>query len=170
MAELGTIGLLVGPRLASAYQFDADAFRCFLPIVQNRSGVMYLWNLGGGLLFGCAELYRYGVMTDPDTGNAAPSLKVRGHEYPFRLAVKAGARTVSVDVLQPVATAQRPRLMVKANPDIGLTSDQTATAGAGTGWQTLSVAFTATANGGVRVLLVNEDAANPAWFDNVRIV
>jgi hypothetical protein len=90
-------------------------------------------------------------------------------EFPFRLAVKAGARTVSVDVLQPVASAMRPKLVVKANPAIGLTSDQTATAGAGTGWQTLSVAFTATANGGVRVLLVNEGTQYPAWFDNVKV-
>lgn len=91
-------------------------------------------------------------------------------EFPFRLAVKAGARTVSVDVRQPQATAIRPRLRVRANPSIGLMSDLEAVAGASTDWQTLSVSFTATANGGVRVELVNEDGANPCWFDNLRIV
>lgn len=107
---------------------------------------------------------------DGSVGNPAPSLlclAVRG--FPFRLAVKAGARTVSVDVLQPQASAIRPRLRVRANPAIGLTSDLEAVAGPATGWQTVSASFTATANGGVRVELVNTDAAWPCWFDNVRV-
>lgn len=109
------------------------------------------------------------VAVDGSVGNPGPSLKVRWSRYPFRLAVRAGARRVTVDVRQPVATAVRPKLVVKANPAIGLNADVTATAGTGTDWQTLEAAFTATANGGVKVWLVNEDFMNPCWFDNVKV-
>lgn len=106
---------------------------------------------------------------DAIVGNPAPSFRNQGGAWSVRLAVKSGARTVSVDVRQPQVSAIRPRLRVRANPAIGLATDLEAVAGASTDWQTISVSFTATANGGVLVLLVNEDTVNPAWFDNVKV-
>lgn len=107
---------------------------------------------------------------DQAIGNPAPSLKVISGLWPARLAVKSGSRTISVDVLQPVSSAVRPKLIVKANPSIGLNSDLTAVATTITVWQTLSLQFTATVNGAVKILLVNEDGVNPCWFDNVRVL
>jgi hypothetical protein len=104
---------------------------------------------------------------DATVGNPAPSLKLKAGRWPVRLAVKSGARTVKVDLRQPDATAARPVLRVKANPDIGLAADVSATAGAATNWQTVTLNFTATADGGVRVELENPDPEKPCWFDNL---
>jgi hypothetical protein len=104
---------------------------------------------------------------DSQIGNPAPSLKLSLGRYQFRIAVKSGARTVKVDVRQPDAAAARPVLRVKANPDIGLAADVSATASAATDWQTVTLNFTATADGGVRVELENPDPGKPCWFDNL---
>ena len=74
---------------------------------------------------------------------------------------------MKVDVRQPDAAAARPVLRVKANPDIGLAADVSATAGAATDWQTVTLNFTATADGGVRVELETPDPVKPCWFDNL---
>ncbi len=107
---------------------------------------------------------------DDAEGNPAPSLKLGRYGFHrFRLAVETGARQVSVQVKQPTAAAERPYLRVRANPDIGIASAQTATADAGTGWQTLTVSFTATADGGIVVEIWNADLGSPCWFDNLSI-
>jgi hypothetical protein len=104
---------------------------------------------------------------DATAGNPAPSLKLKVGRWPVRLAVKSGSRTLKVDVRQPDAAAERPVLRVKANPDIGLAADVSATAGSATDWQTLTLNFTATADGGVRVELENPAPGKPCWFDNL---
>jgi hypothetical protein len=110
---------------------------------------------------------------DTAVGDEAPSLKLRGYHkfsFPALLPVEAGARSITVDVLQPVAAAARCQLIVKASRKIGLLEDMVVTAGAGTGWQTLTASFTATANGAVRIVLLNPGSGRDAWFDNVAIV
>jgi hypothetical protein len=106
---------------------------------------------------------------DATVGNPAPSFKNQGGAWPVRLAVKSGARTVKVDVLQPDATAARPVMRIKANPSIGIPSDVTATAGSQTTWQTLSVTINPTADGAFVLELENPDPEKPCWFDNVKI-
>jgi hypothetical protein len=106
---------------------------------------------------------------DSQIGNPAPGFKLSFGRYRIRLPVKPGIRTVSVDVFQPIATAERPVLRVKFNTDIGLSADVSATAGAAINWQTITLVFTATANGAVIAELENPDAAKPCWFDNLKI-
>jgi hypothetical protein len=108
---------------------------------------------------------------DPEVGNPAPSLKVVGYgSVPFRLAVAAGARTLTVDVLQPEAAAVRAWVKVRRNDAVGVTTDLTQTTAAGTGWQQVQLAFTATANGAVVIELGHSDPGYRCWFDNLQLV
>lgn len=110
---------------------------------------------------------------DDTVGNPVPSYKQARYgivcDPGFRLTVRTGARQVSVQVRQPEASAERPFLRVKANPDIGLSADVTATATSATGWQTITASFTATSDGGVWVELWNADPGLPCWFDGLSI-
>jgi hypothetical protein len=107
---------------------------------------------------------------DDSEGNDAPSLKAaRYGRFRVRLAVRAGDRELNVQVKQPQAGAVRPYVKVLANAAIGLASAQTATADATTGWQALTIPFTATANGGVVVELWNADPGLPCWWDNLNL-
>jgi len=62
-------------------------------------------------------------------------------------------------------------MVVKANSAVGLAADQTATAGASTGWVTVGpVSFTCTAAGAVWVELHNNyfgAYASPCFFDHI---
>ena len=88
-------------------------------------------------------------------GRGTPYLPV-GVNGRFRIPVDSGARTIKIDVKNDskYATAWKyPRLTVFANPAVGLATNKTASATSGTGWQTLTVTFTATAAGGVEAQL-----------------
>ena len=106
---------------------------------------------------------------DSQIGNPAPSFKLSFGHHRVRLPVKSGTRIVSVDVVQPSATAERPVLRVKSNTGIGLNADVSATASAATNWQTVTLTFVATANGAVVIELENPDVVKPCWFDNLKI-
>lgn len=131
------------------------------------------WACSRHIRIGDAHKLQQGSGRDDAVGNPLPSYLVPRHGmacHPgFRLTVNEGEREISVDVLQPEASAERPFLRVKANPDIGLTADITTTALAGTGWQTLIAPLTATADGAVRVELWNADPGFPCWFDNLGV-
>lgn len=68
-----------------------------------------------------------------------PSLRMdRKGRFRFRWTViGGGARTVSINVKQPINLSPRPTLTVKANPDIGVNADVAATAASSTTWVTI---------------------------------
>ena len=106
-------------------------------------------------------------------GNTAPSLCMdRPNEYSARLPVEGGVQTsISVQVKQGGGASLRPRLVVKAAPGLGLNSDQTATASAGSGWTTVGpISFTPSTDGVVEIRLVNRDVEpNNCYWDNFDI-
>jgi hypothetical protein len=107
---------------------------------------------------------------DNTFGNPTPALQVaRFGFYPVRIAVSAGARTLSVDVLQPEAAAERPFVRIRRNADIGLLADVEAVAGYSETWQTLTANFDASENGGVLVELWNGSPADACWWDNLLV-
>jgi hypothetical protein len=111
-----------------------------------------------------------GTAKDEDIGNPAPSIVIpRFGFFPVRIAVTSGARTLSVDVLQPTASAVRPFARIRRNEAIGMTAAVEATAGASTGWQTITANFDASENGGVWIELWNADPGEPCWWDNLLI-
>lgn len=106
---------------------------------------------------------------DDTEGNPAPCLKVaRYGSFSFRLACATGDRELTVQVKQPDSSAVRPYMTVRANASIGVAA-ATATADASTGWQNLTLNFTATGDGGVWVELWNADPGKPCWFDNLSL-
>ena len=105
-----------------------------------------------------------------EDGAPAPCLRIeRGGQFSIRLAVAAGARTITAQAKQPVAAAARPVLRVRVNPAIGLNADVTASATANLDWQPVSVTFTAASAGGVVVVLQNPDQQYPCWWDEIRV-
>jgi hypothetical protein len=145
------------------FGFGANSYSFF-------SGFDFFNKYERSVICGCNPVVDSAI--DSGVGNPGPSFKIRRRTVPwqsFRLPVQIGNRTISVDVRQPVSTADRPKLIVKRNPAVGLNADLVATATSATNWQTLSVSFTATAVGGVEVLLSNEDYHKYCWFDNLKI-
>ena len=85
-----------------------------------------------------------------------------------RAKVKAGSRSISIDVKQAANLTPRPTLAVRKNVAVGLTDDVTATAAGGTGWVTVTASFTATADGAVWFELRNNlDGFFPCFFDKL---
>lgn len=109
-------------------------------------------------LLDCDVPMAFGASRADDEGaSGAPCLKMtRGSRIRLRIPVAIGARTISVKVKQDSPSTPLPKLLVKANPEIGVNADLEATAGAGSGWKTVGpIAFTATQNGGVLIELVS---------------
>lgn len=73
------------------------------------------------------ELYLFGLSKDAVDGNPSPPCqKVLGpHRRAFLWPVAAGARTISVDVKYSPdnGAGQRPRLVIRANSEVGLAAD-----------------------------------------------
>lgn len=101
---------------------------------------------------------------------SGPSLSMpRGGTLRIRVPVDAGARGISIAVLQPSTTLPRPSITIRANPAVGLYSDLQASAPAGSGWVTIGpLAWTATAAGGVWIDLVAPFSGGESgtWWDN----
>jgi len=92
--------------------------------------------------------------------------------FRFRWTVKAGARTISVDVKQPLNQSPRPKLTIAANPALGINADVSASAPDGTDWVTIGpVSISPTADGAVWVYLSNElvGVCSPCWFDKIAV-
>jgi hypothetical protein len=94
-----------------------------------------------------------------------------GGMWRFRWAVRVGVNNIQVNCKQEVNGSPRPSMIVKANPDVGLNSDTTASAGSSTGWVVIGpITVTATAVGPVWVELHNNYQgawATPAFFDHI---
>lgn len=100
-----------------------------------------------------------------------PSLKLNRHGmFRFRWTVNAGSRGISVSVKQAANVSPRPTLVVRANPEIGVNSDVTETAGSGTGWVTIGPAsISPSSRGAVWVELHNnyDSQGGACYFDNI---
>jgi hypothetical protein len=123
------------------------------------------------------QFYQSGVRRDNTEGNTSPpsmAIDMPGR-WRFKWGVETGAtRTLSIRVKQVSNVAgKRPRMIVKANPGIGVPSDVIVDAGAGTGWVDLGPAsVTPTTNGVLDVELWNMDTdsfypISPAFFDDL---
>lgn len=101
-----------------------------------------------------------------------PSLRMNTKgRFRFRWTViGGGARTVSVNVKQPINLSPRPTLTVKANPAIGVAADVSGTAPSGTSWVTIGpVVINPTIDGSLFVeLSANYDGQYvPCWWDEI---
>jgi len=130
-------------------------------------------NIGGGLP---QSTLCFGAGRSNTEGNpATPSLQLR---YPsvfkFRWAVRAGTRSIQVNVKQAINTSPRPQLIVRANPAIGVASDQSATAGSGTGWIVVGpVTVSPTTAGVLHVELVSNSTSESeagCFFDHIVVM
>jgi len=118
--------------------------------------------VGSTLYYGAGRSDAEGSPTPPSM-----NLPVRG-ALRSRAKVKAGSRSISIDVKQAANLTPRPTLVVRRNPGIGLDADVTATASGGTGWVTVTASFTATADGAVWFELRNNlDGFFPCFFDKL---
>lgn len=127
------------------------------------------WSIGRVIrIQGCPATY---VMNsgrdDADGHEEAPSLRLATlGSYRFRVAIDAGSRSLRVFARQPVTGQPRPRMVVRANPEIGLLTDQSMSAPSGSGWVEIGpISFTASQHGGVWVEFWNPAARWPCWFD-----
>lgn len=114
----------------------------------------------------------FGAARDDSVGaSAAPSLRMtRYGVYRCLWSIAPGSRRVSVKVRQTLPDTPRPRLVVKATPEVGLAADLTADAPAGTDWVTIGpLAFTATAIGAVWVELwcLATGTGVACWWDDL---
>lgn len=103
-------------------------------------------------------------------GEAAPCLSVCGRSgFRFRFAVSTGSFSVSVRAKQSVAAYARPRLILHANPDLGIERAEM-DADAGEDWVTVGpIDATASADGGVVVELHNPEPGRVCYFDNLTV-
>lgn len=100
-----------------------------------------------------------------------PSLRMWSvGKFRFRWTVTAGAKTIRVDVKQPINQNPRPRMVVKARPSIGVINDVEGVAAAGTGWVTIGpLTINPTSEGAVWVELEARYEAMEAftYWDNI---
>lgn len=105
------------------------------------------------------------------SGNSVLRMDGYGVSPLFYVPVNQG--TYSIQVLcRHSGHTPYPFLRVYANSDVGLGSDLIAVAGAGSGWQVLSVSYGYTASGVVAVDFVVQSLHPLAWaeFDNLEVV
>lgn len=84
---------------------------------------------------------------------------------------EVGTRTFNIDVKYTPDVSPRPRIIAKANPEVGLLADLVDEAVSSAGWQTLTVSFSALAVGIVEVWreVPSGYADARTWWDNVRV-
>jgi hypothetical protein len=109
-----------------------------------------------------------GKVTPPSQRQGRPGV-LRDVRWP----VQAGARTISIDVKAPAGSGtDLARLIVKANPEVGLGTDLVGIAPVGTGWVTIGpLSFTATAIGVLEVWRERRDDMMDAelYWDNLQV-
>lgn len=126
-----------------------------------------LMNIGG------LQYLTFGAGKDSVVGNpTAPSLALKyASTYRFRWVLHTGVNILYVNCLQAINLMPRPTVTAKANPDIGINADVSATAPSGTGWVTIGpVSVTASAAGAVYVWLTSNttsENAAPCYFDHL---
>lgn len=139
MADLGTIGYARG--------FGAYGGRNPL-----ASRPQYVRGVRGGSAWSDFMPWFAGKSTSE--GNPQPSLYMQTDGvFRFKWAVAAGENTIQISVKQPSNGTPRPRMVVKANPDIGLDADLTGDAASGTGWTTIGP------------LTVDSDIGGAVWVE-----
>jgi len=119
--------------------------------------------------------YTLGATRNNSEGNPSPpclSIYYPGTCHRFRWGVTAGSRSLTVDTKQVSnVTGKRPRIIVRANPAIGVNADVVGDAGSGTSWVTVGpINVTPSANGVLWVELWNMDTDtfdSPAFFDHI---
>lgn len=122
---------------------------------------------------GYGQVLRAGNGLSTAYGNPAPGYALGCGSQPmgFRLPVSPGTRIVKVDFLQPgLTTVARPRMTVRANPEIGIPADVYVDGAAGSAWATVSITLSITKAGGIWVLLYNAgNHPNIAYADNLTV-
>lgn len=97
-----------------------------------------------------------GVSRDDTDGMPAPSLRFEWWGFwRFRLAVDAGAITMTIYAKQVLNQSPRPSIILKANTAVGLLVDTSFVAASDPGWVAITPNFVATASGVVIVELWN---------------
>lgn len=121
------------------------------------------------------ETYTYGARKETTDGSPLPpsfALDYPLTSYRWRWGVKSGTRTLQLAAKQVSnVTGKRPRVIVRANPSIGVTADISADAPDSADWTTIGpITVNPTANGVLWVELWNMDTDNnytPALFDHI---
>jgi len=131
-------------------------------------------SMDGSTAFG--RNYQVGVSKSTIIGSpSAPclSLDIPGM-WRFRWVVKPGVRAIYVNTKQVTTvftSSLRPSIVVKANPDIGLNADISASAATSQDWVTIGpLSFVATGTGVTWVELHNNNTNElntPAFFDHI---
>lgn len=125
---------------------------------------------------GPGERLAMGLTESLTEGNpAAPSMRLdRPHRRRFLWPVASGARTISVDVKYTVdpGVGSRPKLVIRANTDIGVNSDiVTEASSAVNSWQTIGPVSVSPSSQGVLEIELRWDSAlenaQVAYWDNV---
>jgi hypothetical protein len=117
--------------------------------------------------------FQVGMKKNTTEGSpATPSLELSiPGMFRFRWSLTVGSRSVSIRVKQAdLVATQRPTLVIRANSDVGVNSDLTATAAAGSDWTTIGpITFSATAVGMVWVEVYNnlQVLNTSAYFDHI---
>jgi hypothetical protein len=123
------------------------------------------------------ELLTPYVSRDTTEGDpAVPSLRIIGpHRRSFYWPVEAGTRTISVKVkYSPDVSGARPKLIVKANSDIGISTDSEEEAATGTGWLTIGpISVTPSVDGVLECELrfdhIHEEGTQTCYWDTVTV-
>jgi hypothetical protein len=147
MGEQSTVGALQGICLGGPTSYLSDG------------------SFGRHLQIGVTQSYADGFPSTPCLSLQQPGF------WRFRWVVKSGPRAVYVWAQQnSTGSAARPSMVVKSNSVVGLSSDLSASAPNGAGWQQIGpINFTATGNGIVWVELHNNliSARSASLFDHI---
>lgn len=143
----------------------------------HRGDILESWLTNPGILSRPISIDGYMTMRPMGAGSgrddtkgatASPCLRILGpFRYTFRIPVPSGDRTLTVKALQPRASGPRPRLVVLAHPEIGVTRQEAAAPG-GVDWEAIGpVEFSPSEHGVVEVQLINDSHGWPCWFDDL---
>jgi len=173
MADLGAIGVKANLSGGGAIFNTANQTYSTNPtVIGYGRGIA----LGGPTsIYGDGTMGRHlqiGVTKNTNQGSPdAPSLELK---YPgmwrFRWVVKPGSRSVSIKCKQVENLSPRPSMIVKANVNVGITTDLTSSAPSGTDWVTIGpITLTSTGTGVVWVELYNNIITqnSSVYFDHI---
>lgn len=158
MADKGTVGIDAGKML----------------VVGNNIGYPSV----GVIRVLSGEIHQVGVSKDTTDGSPAqPSMKaVLPHRRSFLWPVSSGSHTISVAVkfTSDSGTGYRPKMVIKANAELGISADVTTEAAAGANaWKTIGpITVTPNAQGALEVILEYDPVlgeANIVHWDNVAV-
>jgi hypothetical protein len=154
MADLGSIG-----RQSMKYN-NAD-------VVSNGRCIYRALHIGKDTLVAGGQDFNTGNPTPPSLRMDSKGL------WTFNWPVDNRARTIFVDVMQTVNLSPRPRLVLSANSNIGVSANTNDAASSAT-WVTCQLSFTPTGTGvviiGFESMYDGQFAQCPTYWDNFREV